>query len=266
MDILKLKYTHIIFIFALILAVLLSGCSLFTKRYEKTEKKEVKVNTTGKKKVVLNNTNGDIRVIKSSADSVLEIKAEATFHLTKKELKEESEKIKLSVDTTGDVINIHTDYIKEKKFFNVRFDIGSEVNYELMVPEGIEVSIDNTNGRTEISGINNTVKVDLTNGDVRLTNITGSVSVDVTNGKVRGNLDSLKSLDIKTINGSVSLSLSESFSGRFNMETVNGKITKKDFNFKETTEEKKSFRGTLGSGDADVKIETTNGKITLKRK
>ena len=89
MDTFKLKSAGIFLIVALIGAVMLSGCSLFQKRYEKVEKKEFTVNTAGKKKIVLNNTNGDIKITKSSVDSVLIIKAEATFHLTKKELKEE---------------------------------------------------------------------------------------------------------------------------------------------------------------------------------
>ncbi|MCX6163515.1 MAG: DUF4097 family beta strand repeat-containing protein [Ignavibacteriae bacterium] len=88
----------------------------------------------------------------------------------------------------------------------------------------------------------------------------------MTNGKVKGDLDSTKGLDIKTTNGNVNLNLSSTFSGRFRMETVNGKITKKDFDFKDVNDDKKIFKGTLGNGEAEVKIETTNGKITLTKK
>ena len=95
---------------------------------------------------------------------------------------------------------------------------------------------------------------------------TGKINVDILNGKVKGDLDSTKGLDIKTTNGNVSLNLSSTFSGKFIMETTNGKITKKGFYFREVDDEKKYFKGTLGNGDADVKIETTNGKITLTKK
>ena len=50
------------------------------------------------------------------------------------------------------------------------------------------------------------------------------------------------------------------------MEITNGKIYKDDFNFKDVYDEKKLFKGTLGSGDADIRLETTNGKITLTKK
>lgn len=266
MNILKYKSAGIFFIAVLLGTITFSGCSLFQKRYEKTEKKEVKVNTAGRKKVVLNNTNGDIKITKSSVDSVLIIKAEATFHLSKKELNEERERIKISVDTSESIINIKSDFVKESKlqFFNIKF--GSEINYELIVPEGLEVSLDNTNGKAEILDVSNNVDVSITNGSVKLTRTTGKISVDITNGKVKGDLDSIKGLDIKTTNGNVSLNLSSTFSGKFKMETTNGKITKKDFDFKDVDDEKKYFKGTLGNGEALIKIETTNGKITLTKK
>jgi DUF4097 and DUF4098 domain-containing protein YvlB len=260
------KSTGIFIIVLLIGTITFSGCSLFQRRYEKVEKKEISVKSIGKKKVVLNNTNGDIKVIKSSVDSVLTIKAEATLHLTKKELNDEREKIKMSVDTLGDIINIKMDFVKEKRFsfFNINF--GWDVDYELIVPEGIDVSLDNTNGKAEIYEVNNNVNINLTNGSVKLTRTTGVVSADITNGKIKGELDSTKGLDLKTVNGNISLELGDKFSGKFRMETVNGKISKKSFDFKDVDDDKKYFKGTLGEGNADVKLETTNGKIALTKK
>lgn len=266
MNIIKNKSAVIFFSVLLLGAISLSGCSLFQKRYEKVEKKEISVNSTGKKKVVLNNTNGNIKVIKSSIDSVLTVKAEATFHLTKKELNDEKEKIKLSVDTAENIIDIKTDFVKEKKFQIFHMEFGSEINYELIVPEGLEVSIDNTNGKAEIYEVNNNVNIELTNGNVTLTRPTGKIYVDILNGKVKGDLDSTKGLDIKTTNGNVSLNLSSTFSGKFKMETTNGKITKKGFDFTNADDEKKYFKGSLGNSDAEITIETTNGKITLTKK
>ncbi|MCX6163516.1 MAG: hypothetical protein NTU73_01420 [Ignavibacteriae bacterium] len=164
MNIIKYKSAGVFLIVVLLCTITFSGCSLFQKRYEKTEKKEIKVNTAGRKKIVLNNTNGDIKIIKSSVDSVLIIKAEATFHLSKKELNEERERIKISVDTSESTINIKSDFVKEShlQFFNIKF--GSEINYELIVPEGLEVSIDNTNGKAEIYEVKNDVNINITNG------------------------------------------------------------------------------------------------------
>lgn len=266
MNILKLNPTKIFLLVTLICTIFFSGCSLFQKRYEKTEKKEFTVNTIGKKKVVFNNTNGDIKVTKSSVDSVLIIKAEATFHVTKKEMKEEKERIKIDIDTLGDVIKITSNYVKEKRFFNFQISFDEHTNYELIVPEGIEVSVDNINGKFDITDINNNVNVSSTNGNIKLSQTTGKISIDVTNGKVKGDLDSTKGLDISTTNGNVNLNLNNTFSGKFRLETINGKISKRDFDFKDVDNDKKLFKGTLGNSDVEIKIKTTNGKITLTKK
>jgi DUF4097 and DUF4098 domain-containing protein YvlB len=271
MNTLKIKsggiaFTVFFLVFSMVSGVLFSGCSLFQKKYVKTEKKEVSVSTVNKKKVVLNNTNGDIKITKSPSDSVLRIKAEATYHLTKKEMAENQERIKLEVDSTGEVINIKADYIRVKRFFNFNINVGTDLDYELFVPEGIEVSIDNTNGKTEVSEVSNKVEINQTNGRLYLLHTTGMITADLTNGKITGDMDSAKGLNLKTTNGNITLNLSSTFSGKFRLETTNGKITKKDFDFKDVNDDKKLFKGTLGNGDAEIRLETTNGKITLTKK
>lgn len=264
----KLNYnkTGLFIVIVLLGGILFSGCSLFQKRYEKSEKKEISVNTSGKKKVVLDNTNGDVKIVKNTTDSSLRIKAEGVFHLTKKELKEDIERIKIHIDSTGDVIRIKTDYVKEKRFFNFHFDIGSDIDYELAVPEGIEISVDNTNGKAEVKEVKNDISLNLTNGSVTFDNPTGHIKVDITNGKIRGELDSIKGLNFKMTNGSISLSLGDKFSGRFNLETVNGKIKTNDLEFKNVSKEKKNFKGSLGESDAEIYMETVNGNIKLTKK
>jgi DUF4097 and DUF4098 domain-containing protein YvlB len=271
MNTLKIKSGSIRFaVFFLVLSmfsgVLFSGCSLFQKKYEKVEKKEISVSTLNKKKVVLNNTNGDIKITKSSLDSALRFKAEAVYHLTKKELTENKDRIKIEIDSTGDVIKISVDYVRIKRIFNFDINLRTNLDYELFVPEGIEVSIDNTNGKTDISEVSNKVEINQTNGELNISHATGIITADLTNGKIKGDLDSTKGLNLKTTNGNITLNLGSTFSGKFRMETTNGKITKKDFDFKDVNDDKKLFKGTLGNSDVDIRLETTNGKITITKK
>lgn len=260
--------TFVIFFLVLSLfsSVLFSGCNLFQKKYEKTEKKEISVSTVNKKKVVLNNTNGDIKITKSSLDSALRFKAEAVYHLTKKELAENKERIKIDVDSSGDVIKITVDYIRVKRIFNFDLNLRTNLDYELFVPEGIEVSIDNTNGKTEISEVSNKVEINQTNGELNISHATGMITTDLTNGKITGDLDSTKGLNLKLTNGKITLNLGSTFSGKFRMEITNGKISKDDFDFKDVNDDRKLFRGTLGNSNAEIRLETTNGKITLNKK
>ena len=197
MNTIKFKSGGIVFtvfflVFSMVSGVLFSGCSLFQKKYEKTEKKEISISTINKKKVVLNNTNGDIKITKSTLDSALRFKAEAVYHLTKKELAENKERIKIDVDSTGDVIKISVDYVRVKRIFNFDLNLRTNLDYELFVPEGIEVSIDNTNGKTEISEVSNKVEINQTNGELNISHATGIITTDLTNGKITGDLDSTK--------------------------------------------------------------------------
>ena len=142
----------------------------------------------------------------------------------------------------------------------------TSVDYIIYVPSGIEINVDGTNGKVNLKEFNNDVKVELTNGNLNVENIYGKLKMELTNGNISAKLDSTKSLDFETTNGNIKLEVGEKFSGNFTAKTVNGKISRKNVTFESTDEEKKEFKGTLGKGDATVKLETTNGKITIEKK
>jgi hypothetical protein len=52
----------------------------------------------------------------------------------------------------------------------------------------------------------------------------------------------------------------------FDLQTRNGKIRYNDLEFTSVTERKNEFKGTLKEGEEIVKIQTTNGKITIDKK
>jgi DUF4097 and DUF4098 domain-containing protein YvlB len=261
-----LKKSAVLIFLAGILFISVFGCSLFTKRYEKKEVTEYKINTIGKKSLSIDNVNGTIRISKNTTDNLLKVKAEIIAYVSKKELNEPVESMKLKIDTTGSDISFNSEYYKEKKFFH--FDIGrtDKIDYEIVIPSNLDISIDNTNGKIYIDDIDNSVKLNIVNGDIKLTNTTGNINVDVTNGKVNGDLDSSKGLNIKTVNGSITLNLGNLFSGNFKAECLNGKVVVKDLEFKKYEESKKTFEGRLGKSDVDVRLETVNGKIYLNKK
>lgn len=259
-----------IVLLALTTAVLISfqGCSLFAKKYSKTETKEFKFKASNYKKLEVENPNGDITIRKSDNDSVITVKAEVTKYVTKKELEASLKGVTIDIDSTGSTLRLADIRIKENSDFHISFSMhrSTEINYIIYVPSGIDIKVDGTNGRVNLSEFNNDVKVDLTNGNVKVENVYGNVKLDLTNGTINARLDSTKSLDFQTTNGNIKLDVGEKFSGIFDVQTVNGKISRKNVNFTSTDEEKKEFKGTLGKGDAKVKLETTNGRINIEKK
>ncbi len=254
---------------ALTTAVLISfqGCSLFKKKYEKTETREYKFKSSQFQKLLVENPNGNITIRKSNDDSLITVRAEITKYVTKKELDEPLKGINIEIDSTGNTLRIADVIMKERTDFNIQFNINhsTDINYTIYVPSGINIEVDGTNGKVDMKDFNNDVKVDLTNGNLKIANVYGNIKLDMTNGNISAKLDSTKSLDFETTNGNIKLEVGEKFSGIFDVKTTNGKITRKNVTFESTDEEKKEFKGTLGKGEAKVKLQTTNGKITIDK-
>lgn len=257
----------IVFFFLLaFLLVGIFGCSLFSKRYEKKEVNDFNINTKGKKSLSINNVSGSIKISKNTTDSILRVKAEVITYVSKKELNKSSDELRIKIDTSGNDISFDNEYYKEKRIFH--FDIGrkDKINYEISVPQNLDITIENVSGKIDIDNIENNLKIDLVNGDATLSNTPGNVEVEVTNGKIKCDLDSSKGLNLNTVNGSITLNLSGTFSGYFRADCVNGKVVVKDLDFKKYEESKKSFEGKLGESNVNVKLETVNGKIYLNKK
>jgi hypothetical protein len=236
------------------------------KRYEKREVSEYRVNLDGKTKVTLENVNGKIDVYKGDSASGLVIKAEKIAKVKKRELNEPFTEASVDVDTSSEVVRIKSMMEKHKGF--IRFDIngGTKINYTITLPPGVDFSVDNTNGNAGFTNISNNLNVEIINGSVNLDNASGSNKFDLTNGKVKGKLDSTKGMIIDIVNGRVDLELDSTFSAKFKIETVNGRISEENLNFNSIASNKKSLVGSLGDSDAEVKMDVVNGKVILKGK
>jgi hypothetical protein len=242
-----------------------NGCGLLGKKYTKTESSEHRISTVNKKKIYLENVNGNINVVKSSEESVLIIKAVKETRVRKKDLDTPLNEIKIDIDTSGDNINVKTDFNRNTgiKFFN--FGKNPRVDYDIFVPSGIDVEIENVNGDFNAKKLNNKLKISLVNGNADVERYTGNLDCEITNGSFSGEIDSTGGMDISIVNGSITLNLNGYINANISAETVNGKITDDNLQMNDVRKEKKSLKGKLGNTetDVDIKIETVNGKIKL---
>lgn len=250
-----------------VMLIFFQGCNLMKKKYPKTFSKEYTFNASGFEKIAVNNPNGNINLRKSDNPDLITVKAEVTKHLTKKELEKSVEEIMINIDSTGKTLSISDIEQKSEKGFNFRVDFGSgETNYTIYVPDGITIDVESTNGKVDLRDFSNDVSAELTNGNIKAKNVYGNLKLTLTNGNITAELDSTKGIDFETTNGNVKLDVGNAFSGVFDLESRNGKINRNNIEFTNTTEKKNQFRGTLGNGDAAVKMRTTNGKITIDKK
>ncbi len=256
----------ILIIFVTLLSLSISGCSLFQKRYEKTEKKEFQISASGKTKLVIDNKNGDISIKRSSSDSTILVIAETTSYLTKKELNENINRFEFLLDTISSEIRISTkSSVFERDFVDFGHRKSNTVDYTVYLPPKIEANISNVNGKFTASNVSNDLTGETVNGNINIEKTSGLLKLETTNGKITAVIDSTKGFNIETVNGSINLKLSPAVSGKFDLDWVNGSLKYDDFNFQNVYKEKRSFKAKLGNSDSEIKVSTVNGSIKIQK-
>jgi hypothetical protein len=144
----------------------------------------------------------------------------------------------------------------------------NDVNVEFVVkvPAGVRLAARTVNGAVDASGltadadaetVNGSVKVE-TNGVARAQTVNGSVQASM------GRADWPSDLGIKTVNGSIRVTLPRSASATVDAETVNGSI-ETDFAVEGGKATKRRLTGTIGSGGRALTLETVNGSIHINQ-
>ncbi len=143
-----------------------------------------------------------------------------------------------------------------------------DVSYEVFVPRRADLSLETHNGGIVISDVNGKIEFTALNGGVVLRKVGGAVRGSTTNGglvvELSGDRWDGETLDVRTTNGGVVLSVPENYSAKLETGTVNGSI---NVDFPVTVQGKinKELAVNLGSGGATVKAMTTNGGVRVKR-
>ncbi len=143
-----------------------------------------------------------------------------------------------------------------------------DVNYEVFVPRRADLSLETHNGGISISEVNGKIDFTALNGGVVLRKVGGAVRGSTTNGglviELTGDRWDGETLDVRTTNGGIVLSVPENYSANLQTGTVNGGVNV-DFPITVQGQINKQIAVNLGSGGATVKAMTTNGGVRVKR-
>ena len=145
-----------------------------------------------------------------------------------------------------------------------------DVSYEVFVPRRADLSLETHNGGISISEVNGKIDFSALNGGVVLRKLGGTVRGSTTNGglvvELSGDRWDGETLDVRTTNGGVVMSIPENYSANLQTGTVNGGLDV-DFPVNTPTDGRRSkqLAVNLGSGGATVKAMTTNGGVRVKR-
>jgi DUF4097 and DUF4098 domain-containing protein YvlB len=144
-----------------------------------------------------------------------------------------------------------------------------DVGYEIFVPRQSNLSLRTHNGGISISGVRGQIEFDATNGGVSLKQLGGNVKGETVNGglsvELNGGTWDGEGLNVKTTNGGLSVSVPDNYSAHLDTGTVNGGFSVSP-SIAEVARGTRQLSLNLGSGGTNLRIYTTNGGVSIKRR
>ena len=202
--------------------------------------------------------NGGIEIIGADRNDILVISKIQAQAESENEAKELASGIRIE---TGDDIRADGP--------STRWRSSWSVSYEIHVPRKISLDLTANNGGIAIENVDGRLEFETNNGGISLTGVSGNVRGTTSNGGVdvvlTGDRWSGEGLDVRTTNGGVELAIPTNYSAQLETGTVNGGM---DIGFPITVRGRIDRRLTtqLGSGGPVVRVTTTNGGVSLRRR
>jgi DUF4097 and DUF4098 domain-containing protein YvlB len=142
-----------------------------------------------------------------------------------------------------------------------------------------------TNGEIEVENAEGNIEARTTNGSVEIKNAKGFVTATTTNGKIRVKSEGIKALittngnieadikktkgeniDIRTINGSITIGLPGSLNSALELSATNGGIDLDGITLEVISQNKNKYiKGKMGKGGPKINASTTNGSIRIRK-
>ena len=161
------------------------------------------------------------------------------------------------------------------------------VNLNVLVPESSSVKAELVqSGDLRIEGVQGNIEAENVNGKVILTDVAGAVVAESVNGGISVSftrVPSDKPMSFTTVNGAIDVTMPADTKATVKLRTENGSVytdfdlalqpgqvvsspggRDKHGNFKITMEH--AAKGTINGGGVEMRLESVNGSLTLKKK
>jgi len=213
----------------------------------------------------IKNTNGLIEVDPSSDDTHVTITAERIAKAgTEDEAKKAAEGMEIKETVSGTSIMI--DARVNSSGFNI---LGNrQVKFHVRAPKGTVLTLSNTNGNIDVRDMTGPLRLDTTNGRIMGKNLEGTTKAETTNGTVDLDFAAISAggITADTTNGKVDITLPKNAKARLNARVTNGAISTHNLSLETSESSRKRLTGTLNGGGPEIRVETTNGAVTVRGK
>ena len=215
---------------------------------------------TAEGELVLTTSNGRIEITGGDTDKVVvtaeRIVRAATEEVANEqlrifEMKEEIAPNRVSIDSSSKDVSL-----------NVR----RTVSYTVTLPRTAAVTLHSRNGEIRASNIGGHFAAESTNGRITATGLQQSANVSTTNGVIALTFDQLGGEGIRadTTNGTITVSIPSTANADLSARVTNGAITHEGLDLQVSETSRRRLDGRLGAGGLPIRLETTNGTITVK--
>ena len=214
-------------------------------------------------RVELDNINGAVHI---STWDQNEVKVDAVKYADSKERLEQA---RIDIDSGKDHLSIRTKYPDHDLTFNWdSHNNPASVEYTLTVPRTARLDeIKLINGSLDVTGVTGEVHASCINGRLGAHNLSGRADLSTINGHLDAKFDQLRgsSLELKSVNGSVELTIPSDSKAEIEASTVSGRIDN-DFGLHVNHHSfvGHDLRGELGNGGPRIKLSNVNGRIEIR--
>lgn len=140
----------------------------------------------------------------------------------------------------------------------------ASVSYELTVPPVMDLALTTVNGSIHLNGVGGKITLRSVNGSIEAHTTGGQVEARTVNGGVKVTFDrDFRGARVKTVNGSIRVSLPADSSFRSDVSLVNGSFKA---NVPLETHGRRSAEGDVNGGEFPLEISTVNGSVNVVRR
>ncbi|MGH9957591.1 MAG: DUF4097 family beta strand repeat-containing protein [Pyrinomonadaceae bacterium] len=277
--------TSLLLLGLLALVVVGSGMLATTKKEYLNDFAIVKP-AVGHTELVLDNINGTVSIV--GVDGLQQVGiagVKIAKASTTESAKEEATRISINVEDSGPALRVKT------KQPNGSLSVSYTVNYQIRVPRGWKVTVNNVNGDVKVRDIRNAAAATIVNGQLDVAGIEGSFDGEVTNGQiacdiappasgtvkletvngqVTGKVRMAESvaLNAKSVNGEIDLAVPRSTSAKVNADVSVGNFNVSNLVLADSKRSRnftgEHVQGRLGNGTGSIDLAVQNGAIDLK--
>ena len=241
-----------------------AACDVITadlKHSERTEwRRTYELSPSGR--VEIGNVNGKIDVEPSTGQTVEIVAVKIGRGATPELAKEALNRAEIVEDASRDLIRISTKHPRTESWLHGG---GVHVEYTVKVPAAAEVKFTTVNGGVNVAGLSGRVTAETTNGGVVARNVSGAITATTTNGGVDIELSRVAEggATLGCTNGGIKLRLPQDARASISASVTNGGIDTGGLTLDATEHSRRRLEGRLNGGGPRIRLEGTNGGITI---